>query len=1373
MAEPEHTTMHNFAYHPSVASWVQSTALAQLDGASDEVTERSPDDFYKSPFTPPTALESSPLPDDMTTTRQRQQTSNGAPRSTPKPSIRSVSGPATSTAPRATPQLPGNRPTVRSLAQKFNQPSSAESSPSAPRARPVRPSTQARSTHTRSMVDSPASQASASSPARPAKEASYGAYKFNNLKPRERPQPAPPSPAGVRRANGGRTSVDKQTPPARRKLSSPTRGTARQPFFGEVVGEHNASSPGYGIPTLESALEEPNSTSHPAETSTIKIVTEESQLLPEGSHAQPGQARHQRPASEMTSGSQQSQATENRTPRRRSPPSRIPVATRRMSAASDSSSSTRSLRFGSARPVGGYNRLSPTRQRGAPAGRAGSSPKKSKPVAQPTLPAGSYRGYRERGKPAPGPNSGPSVPAVISAPLPPTSPRLRNSRERQTLQESPGSRSADAHASGQDYFGNDTASTVQQPQMTESEHADGGLLIHDAYSATENASGLADGPDRLSTPQQPVSNGQDSSVAPMHSQSLSLHTQGLQVQPPAQPTSSTTDFEYDESPVLGMPGSFMMTPPIVQHTPPAISKHEEQQKAQPPPVLAPEGEFLPARAFCPPSKEQIPEISHEEGAQEVQSEFGLRESIPIMLGSDGPHAGWNAVATRSRHSPRLSIGAHRWRAEPLDSTGTISYLEEDDSPIDPFAHRDSLRPDDSASVAFYRQTGQRSPHWTPKMGNVPEAGSFTLDSEAYSVINKVLNMYHGSDMITPEMAHDSREQVQSVSPIIAQHKDWGSKEATETYLARLLSDAAGSEERRDDEASAATEQPSGPASQSVPALSIRDLAEDPEEPIVGGTAIIFPPESRRYSRGSGGSTTTTIWEGPSRPDSSSGPLARDQLHGNAPLPLALAPHPPPKDWSNSPANHLPEIAGAGEGLGLSLQSSLHVHHHQQQHHQQQADEIQQQQQPPPPKPAYSPPPPPRPHVLSRNNTQEEATDMGQVLSKLRREDAAEARPAEKQSVAEVNGNQQLDPTTAGLRKRYRVIEELTKTEHSFCIDMMVAHNIFELTAGEVMEDKDRRTLFSNCKDLEKFSHALWQSLKDAIKPIVNQAKQIDDQPYDEFINCTPDNDRNVDIGAVMLRATPRMERLYTTYYLNHEDATNFIKKHSNNAELLGWVLACFQHSAGLTNAWDLDSLLVKPCQRMLKYHMLLEQLLDATDPDHPDLPQLKAAYDGIKQIGERINMAKKRQETLRAATSEGKKQKNKGRFGKSIVKALISNKDRAKQLQEAATIFEDQEYNSVTQKFGGHFFQIQIVIRDFDNYLDSITDQMLQLNIVMLAFVTMSEVGPSANPEMESTWRRWAMGYLELQNKALDEHVSVLSVYRCLILTIPTENRCA
>lgn len=1441
MAEPNHSAMHNFAYHPSVADWVHSTSLAtQFDGTSDEPPEPSPDDFYKSAF-PPTEYGSNSLTEDMTTTRQRQQTSNGAVRSTPKPALRSASGPATSIpATRSTPQLPGNRPTVKSLAQRFNHPSSTESSPSSARVRPARPVPS-----TRSATHSPAG----SSPARPAKEASYGPHKFNNLKPRERPQPAPASPASMRRASTPRKSMDEQTSPTRRKISSPTRSRnqaapVRQPFFGEVVGEHDAATPGFGIPTIDSTPRDIESNASPSvENPSIKFVTDDSpssqRPFQRTSPIQPAQ-----PLIEDAQSIPQAYSSPSREPRRRSPPSRIPVATRRMSAASDSSSSNRSIKGSSSRTIGGRKRASPVRLHKAPGGKENGSTVKPKPT---TLPSVSYRDYRERGKTPQDARNGAGLAAATTNPPQPTSPRLRNSKERHLFPQGfshshprpPGQHSSAELNEESDFAKQqpDTGIERSLEQVDQSKLIDVSTQGKDSQDTNNSSS--------APTVCSPLGEPEDQEQGPSsmaHREPLTLHTSPLRVPQVPAPLSSTTDFEYDESPILGMPGSFMMTPPIAQQSPP-VGTTQKIEHRSPEELTATSGEeLLQPRIFQPQSNERPMDAFTSVGTEITQSELGIRESIPIMLGSDGPGSKWSPSQNRTRHSPRISIGATKWRAEPIDATGTISFLEEDDSPIDPFSNRETLRPDDSASVAFYRQADRPAPDWTsqmPPVPAIPDTGGLTLDSEAYSVINKVLNMYHNSDEITPDMADDSRKEIQRVSPIIAQHKDWFSKESTETYLARLLSDANGVEgKRREDEPQATDEQSvrasKEATSNNIPALDIHRLDEDPAEPHVGGTAIIYPPESRRYSRGSRGSTTTTIIDDGSRANSSSENLTRDRYPEDIPIaqphhqPSAHAHYPPAMGLLQStlagPSGQtggsprasneqsrpsfdtfLPEIQGTGDGLGLSLQAA----------EQQQTTPKRKQ----PPRPTGPPPPPPAqpslhqriprpqaaappyytPSVYSVQNADSSSSAFthardGVATSRtpgaplpanypdaLHTEVAfagdnpewAENTHLPKNAphiVTRVENGEKVssaafpDEDAEGsaqrLKRRYRILEELVHTEHMYSSDMMVIAEIWLGTASEPLPDpRDRHTLFSNVAELSKFSYQFWQDLKCAIADIVNHADppkdgEVSDPPYDEFVNCTLANDDKTSVGYVIKEYLPQIERLYTTYLLNHDNANKLMKARQEDPLFIGWQMACVKGAQGITDAWDLDSLLVKPVQRLLKYPLILAELKQVTPPNHDDYEDICTAHKGVLDISDRINQAKKRQETLRAATSEGKKEKKKGFRGMGIVKALTSKTDQVKQQAGVANLWVDKEYDKVAQKFGGNFFQIQIIINDVENYRDLLTANVLQLSILTLSFVTMLDKnGPSSNPEIESAWRRNAMAFLELRNVLLEDHV--------------------
>ncbi|KAF1929539.1 uncharacterized protein M421DRAFT_389251 [Didymella exigua CBS 183.55] len=1307
------------------------------DAPDDAPDSPSPDDYYKSACPPAPehdAAKSPPAvpPSDMSVTRPRQHTASSSNvRSPARGGPRSVSGPASSVASSRSPPQTSNK--VRALTERFERSPGSDVIPSVIRSRSREP--------TRAGAHDPVRrQAGPACPpvlaARPPKEAAYGSYQFKNLKPRERPQAAPTSPPRTaRRATNAslvsRSSIDHTLSPARHARAS---SSGRQ-LFGEIVGGQDASLPGFMIPTFASTAREEALQAAQVPLPPINDAQDlagDDVQLPATTFIP---AQHQRSQSNATTTSTRHRQTRPssrslHSPPRHSPPSRIPIMSqrsRRSSNASDASSSVRSVRYTPTRS----NRSSPNRgMTRKPVG--GSTPVKSNGVDHATLPALAYRGYRERGKsPA---RTGPSVPAVVTAPPPPASPRLRNSRERQPLQ------SPHAHPRAGDSHG-------------EHEYFSLGDQLHSKPDPLASQPGLFDGESESQTLDfsfSPSSLEENQSPSSRRQHSLSLQTFSLGLPPPTQPWSAVTDFE--ESPTLGLPGSFVLTPP------------EPQQE--------PEPQLLRPAVFRAQSSEQVPELPPIE-----ESILGVRESIPIMFNDEHLSGDINGLPMSQQEETQRAVPPRRSvQVYGHETLLPALHFKGEDSPTDSFHDRDSLHPDDSISVAPYRS--QKPMH---------------TKSDTYSVINSVLNLYHQSPVISPELALLSRQRVQQVSPVIAQHQDWASKEATETYLARILSDANGMP--RD----SAQEPPH--EREALPLLTPNVYQARKPSPECANRipAFVFPQESQCYSRGSQGSATTLIQEDASPPGSSFGNPSQDAL-------LSNVAHDDAAPSTNG--LDLPQLAWTSSGLGLSMNNYMPP-----------SPTVPSPTAQEPPRPVYSPPPPPpaksldelppispsiasysfsghaKPSPASQTDERFEQhparalTPVGNMhdrnysdIHSTPRSMEISDKPLPEIDMAEEETpaapeETPPDPARQALTKRYRILEEMLTTEHQFCIDMMIAHNIFEATAGSIMTEKEKRALFSNCKDLEKFSLSLFRAFKKAAKPIVNHdmppptgpwsrdstdsksfgsaelPANLRSDEFNQFENCTLENDHQTSIGNVFLENLEKMERLYTTYYLNSQNQHAYIKKNQSNPELTGWVVACFEQVENMTQAWDLDSLLVKPAQRLLKYPLLLESLEQCTDADHPDLVNITKARLELLAISGRINDAKKRADTFRAATSEGKKEKSKGKgLGNAFVKAFIPKADKTKTYDEAEKTFKDMDYKSREQKFGGHFFQLQIVMRDFENYLDSITEHYLQLNIVFLGFITVCEVAPSVNPEIESTWRKWAMAHFELQNKALEDH---------------------
>ena len=66
--------------------------------------------------------------------------------------------------------------------------------------------------------------------------------------------------------------------------------------------------------------------------------------------------------------------------------------------------------------------------------------------------------------------------------------------------------------------------------------------------------------------------------------------------------------------------------------------------------------------------------------------------------------------------------------------------------------------------------------------------------------------------------------------------------------------------------------------------------------------------------------------------------------------------------------------------------------------------------------------------------------------------------------------------------------------------------------------------------------------------------------------------------------------------------------------------------SGKTNYINLGSFLIKPVQRVMRYPLLLMELLNATPDSHHDRPLLAKALLSIKEINVNINEFKRRKD---------------------------------------------------------------------------------------------------------------------------------------------------
>ena len=357
-----------------------------------------------------------------------------------------------------------------------------------------------------------------------------------------------------------------------------------------------------------------------------------------------------------------------------------------------------------------------------------------------------------------------------------------------------------------------------------------------------------------------------------------------------------------------------------------------------------------------------------------------------------------------------------------------------------------------------------------------------------------------------------------------------------------------------------------------------------------------------------------------------------------------------------------------------------------------------------------------------------------------------------------------------LIRRRHIIKELVDTEHSFGQDMKVVDDIYKGTSnGLVISDSDVKILFGNSDQIVAFSTSFLDALKQAAKSAYTLPKSrrwrskrdssatsasgfTDDQSSVNGVELGDDEkDRQTYIGEAFVNHMSHMEKVYTDYLKNHDAANQKLQALQKNDKVQVWLNECRTYAHDLTTAWDLDSLLVKPVQRILKYPLLLKELLEVTAENHPDFNALDVAAREMVGVSVRINEMKKRADIVEQVAGGVRKRKDyDGRIGLKFGRRT----EKIKQHIGLSESIRDREYEAVHGKYGSHFFQLQVIMRDVEMYTSEVQSFVGRFNDFVLAIEAWMDVGQSPYPEMESKWRRFRMSMREIQMTCLPDHVS-------------------
>ncbi|XP_016107296.1 dynamin-binding protein-like [Sinocyclocheilus grahami] len=272
-----------------------------------------------------------------------------------------------------------------------------------------------------------------------------------------------------------------------------------------------------------------------------------------------------------------------------------------------------------------------------------------------------------------------------------------------------------------------------------------------------------------------------------------------------------------------------------------------------------------------------------------------------------------------------------------------------------------------------------------------------------------------------------------------------------------------------------------------------------------------------------------------------------------------------------------------------------------------------------------------------------------------------------------------DPEQRMLEKRSKVIEELLQTEHDYIKDLqMCVKEIIQPLQKKQVQSIDFDGLFGNINSVIDLSRRLYKTLQDTDS-----------------------------IGQVFLDYKGELEEVYKIYCQNHDDAISLLETYEKDENIQKHILECLEKLRGKTNYINLGSFLIKPVQRVMRYPLLLMELLNTTTESHHDRKLLAEAVMSIKEINVNINEYKRRKDLV-VKYRKGDEDRLIDKISKLSMHSIIKKSNRVsshlKHLTGISPQIKDEAFDEAEKRFRLQERLIKSFIRDISLYLQHIRE---------------------------------------------------------------------
>ncbi|KAI9777154.1 MAG: hypothetical protein M1816_004905 [Peltula sp. TS41687] len=334
---------------------------------------------------------------------------------------------------------------------------------------------------------------------------------------------------------------------------------------------------------------------------------------------------------------------------------------------------------------------------------------------------------------------------------------------------------------------------------------------------------------------------------------------------------------------------------------------------------------------------------------------------------------------------------------------------------------------------------------------------------------------------------------------------------------------------------------------------------------------------------------------------------------------------------------------------------------------------------------------------------------------------------------------------ARLATRKMVITELLQTEVTYYRDLkLICERYKGSISVRVMSSEDSKVLFGNLDELVIFVEQFYDSLQFAassMSPTTQPSGRhtSGSAVVDSTISTDDAGDRGTFIGKIFCEHLAAMEQVYGIYLKNFDAVNTKLEELRRFPAFTSWVAECDAAAHDYTKAWSLDSLLVKPVQRLLKYPLLLKELHKYTPKHHPDYHAIEVSRQEIEAISLRINDQKRFADLMQVL----RRRKEPGGLSKAL---------KFKQHLGLAASVEDYKFDEMRELFEYHQGKIQSAIEFIEDRLNQKQLFVDCFQSLIRSIRSYIKVSKSNKPNLESKCRKLIKSMMEFSTKALDAH---------------------